>query len=561
MYYVLKGEIECYLRLKEQDQKTFLKLKNIKASQYFREFSFFSNQPEKYSAKCQTFSTILRIDQHDFLETLKEFPFDNVKNKKYTLFLNYIFLKENFSSIKERVNTYKNYTNLYLICESCGQKNHTFIDCPLLTHDHKNAFLLQSFVASCSHLDRRIFYRKPRKIHLHALYDQTFIENHLIDIQNKYKDEIEKLAEEMVASDDASDGQANDSLGTNGDHRSYESKDSQYTYTKDPVNSNINKLIPVAQEEFLGNPPSIFLQTPSKKSRKSMTESIFHENDEEDESDERLFKNRLSKTDKTLNDLELENENENPVADPDPGEEEDDEEYEEDESEKKTSKYFSITNTEGKKNSEKDNKTLSSAVNQNSNATPLNLSQKALRSYQKFFSERESKVISEKDTYHVLQNFEKMNKVMQQNSLTAGSANKKPIATSFVGSYSLSKSNSSSYPRGRTIMAKSSSSSQLSGKAFIPTKNKNAQYNDYINSPLFAFDFDKPKEFKNFMPHNNVGTVINRARIDGLLRRGILGLRQNSDSKNKKSLASSNMANTSLSTKKQAYKDEPGLEN
>lgn len=110
-------------------------------------------------------------------------------------------------------------------------------------------------------------------------------------------------------------------------------------------------------------------------------------------------------------------------------------------------------------------------------------------------------------------------------------------------------------------MAKSSSSSQFSGKAFIPTKNKNAQYNDYINSPLFAFDFDKPKEFKNFMPHNNVGTVINRARIDGLLRRGALGLRQNSGSKNKKSLASSNMANTSLSTKKQVYKDEATLEN
>lgn len=64
--------------MREDDERSHIKLHSLKANEYFREFSFFSGQREKFSAKCQTFCTLLSIDLHDFIETLKEFPLDYV---------------------------------------------------------------------------------------------------------------------------------------------------------------------------------------------------------------------------------------------------------------------------------------------------------------------------------------------------------------------------------------------------------------------------------------------------------------------------------------------------
>ena len=293
-------------------------------------------------------------------------------------------------------------------------------------------------------------------------------------------------------------------------------------------------------EEYFGSPPSIFLQTPSKKSRKSMTESIFHENEEEEEGiDEqkpisRKNESKTEKTDKTLNDLEMEND-----------EEEDDEEDYDEDSDKKSK--LSITG------SAKESARLS--VSHNFSA---NHSKKDLRSYQKFFSERESKMLSEKDTFHVLQNFEKMYRVNngintgtnQMNTLTAQVSNtmKKNVVSSIMGSYSMSKSNSSSYMKGRNLV-------KNPGKnPFFSTNNRKPQYSEYLNFPLFAFDFDLMKEYKVFMPHNNMQRVVEKVKVDGLLRGGKLF--EEGGSMKKKSLRSSNIANTSFSSKK-----KPSLKN
>lgn len=60
------------------DEKNSLKLRTVCSNEYFREFSFFSSQVERFSAKSLTFSSILKIDLRDFLSVLKDFPLDNV---------------------------------------------------------------------------------------------------------------------------------------------------------------------------------------------------------------------------------------------------------------------------------------------------------------------------------------------------------------------------------------------------------------------------------------------------------------------------------------------------
>ena len=141
---------------------------------------------------------------------------------------------------------------------------------------------------------------------VNALFNLKQIESQIIDIQDKYKDEIDRLLEIIYPPSDnenSDSGQFNDTSGTNNEHRSNESKESQYT-------RDVNYIKP--GEEFMGNPPSIFLQTPSRKSRKSMTESIFHESDEEECDDKPNNMKEKSNTadEKTLNGLDMENDEE-----------------------------------------------------------------------------------------------------------------------------------------------------------------------------------------------------------------------------------------------------------
>ena len=299
-------------------------------------------------------------------------------------------------------------------------------------------------------------------------------------------------------------------------------------------------------EEFIGNPPSIFLQTPNKKSRKSMTESIFHESDEEGNSED-IKGHSKTAGEKTINDIEIENED---------GQEEDDEEEEfEEESEKKitsTYKNHSVTTTE-KRHSDKERQSDSARV--------VTMTQNLSRGQRKLFIEMGERMVSERDTFHVLQNFEKMYRVNNNatNTLTANqtytTGSGKKNVSSYIGSYS--KSNSSSYPK--KLMVKSSSSS------FNSTGNRRTPFNDYVSQPLFAFDFDRPKEFKGFLPHNNLEQVLRKAHIDGLLKKvrnnnnnNTFGRMGNSKTNKQSHGGTSNMANTSLSTtnKKKEYQEE-----
>ena len=74
---MINGEIECYVKL-SAEEKNNLKLRTVQSNEYFREFSFFSHRAERFSAKSLTFSSILKIELHDFLDVLKEFPLDHV---------------------------------------------------------------------------------------------------------------------------------------------------------------------------------------------------------------------------------------------------------------------------------------------------------------------------------------------------------------------------------------------------------------------------------------------------------------------------------------------------
>lgn len=396
--------------------------------------------------------------------------------------------------------------------------------------------MYQGFLSSSNQLDRCVFSRKSRKLFHNALNDARTTQAELINFQAKYHEELERLLEEIYPSD-------NENSDNNQDGSSGSNDISQYT-----ARDGLSKGYSASGEEYFGNPPSIFLQTPSKKSRKSLTESIFHEMEEENyENEEKIPKKNYYKSNYT-----------NTLKDLDREEEEEIEDREEDSEEEEYTENKRIVNSVSEKMvSEKE-----SVINQNYHTnTNYGTNNSKGNNYHKFFSEKESKVFSEKDTYHVLQNFEKFSKInnnnnisaFQQNTLTTNSNNKKNLPSSFIGSYS--KSNTSSYSKKPPFMIKSSSSSYNT-----VIKSKKPQFNEFMREALFTFDFDKPKEFKSFMPHNNMGIVIDRVNIDGILSGGLRmrGLSEGFEQK-KKSLGTSNIANSSYFLKKKIEKEKNNL--
>lgn len=77
IYYILSGEVGCYIQKRGSKNKN-LWIQKIKKDFSFREISFFSNRPDSFSAKCLTYTNLLRINLCDFLDLLKDFPQDYV---------------------------------------------------------------------------------------------------------------------------------------------------------------------------------------------------------------------------------------------------------------------------------------------------------------------------------------------------------------------------------------------------------------------------------------------------------------------------------------------------
>lgn len=51
-------------------------IRKLYPNDYLGEFSFFSNQKEKFSAKTNSSTTLIKLDLVEFLDILKEFPYD-----------------------------------------------------------------------------------------------------------------------------------------------------------------------------------------------------------------------------------------------------------------------------------------------------------------------------------------------------------------------------------------------------------------------------------------------------------------------------------------------------
>lgn len=231
-------------------------------------------------------------------------------------------------------------------------------------------------------------------------------------------------------------------------------------------------------KDFIGSAPSIFLQSPFGTKKSIRSESILPEMSENDDSFSNLSKEKPKNEDQSQNNSE--------IIESAPFYEE------EDDYESNNAKNFAFF----------ENSSLNKETSRSYFFSNGSLSHKTAKTLQ-----MDSKSRFSDETSHILQSFDKFNKISSVSENANKSLSKFNRRSSFKN-----KSNNNPYQNKSVSLKCRSCSSKLTGYNFI---KKIEEKND---KQLFMFDFDKGKEFITFLPHNNIRNVLNEIKINEMLR-------------------------------------------
>lgn len=187
-YLIRKGKVEIFLEATSVNAPV-LSLKKLQKGDIFGEISFFSGQERRACARSNDFTTVYVIKREEFLKLMEKYPRDYQK----------------FCEIKDNINLYSDYSDLYIKCYSCNNSNHTVQQCPLLNYKPIKDILLNRFYISLEQV-RKQFKRKNFKYKSPLHHD--IIEKKAFQIQ------MELISSD---SDDEEDSHSEESDGNNED--------------------------------------------------------------------------------------------------------------------------------------------------------------------------------------------------------------------------------------------------------------------------------------------------------------------------------------------------------
>lgn len=162
LYIIRKGKVEIFLETEKLNTPTILK--TIQRGEFFGEISFFSDQERNACARSVDFTTVYMIKKQDFLTLLKKYQKDYQK----------------FCQIRDNINFYEDYKDLYIKCYSCEDKTHLIQDCPNIKYKPIKDVLLHRYFIS---LDQKRVSYKRKNYHIKALSKISMIENKAFELQ------------------------------------------------------------------------------------------------------------------------------------------------------------------------------------------------------------------------------------------------------------------------------------------------------------------------------------------------------------------------------------------
>ncbi len=163
IYIIRKGKVEIFLETNKINAPDTV-LKSLQKGETFGEISFFSDQERSACVRSINFTSAYMIKKEDFVRLLKKYPRDYQK----------------FCEIKDSINLYEDYKQLYIKCYSCNQIPHLIQNCPNILYKPIKDILLNRYFFSLDQV-RIKFERKNHRFH--ALKKKILIQEKALDLQ------------------------------------------------------------------------------------------------------------------------------------------------------------------------------------------------------------------------------------------------------------------------------------------------------------------------------------------------------------------------------------------
>ena len=130
LFLVRKGLVELFLENENNPNSNDITvIKQLREGDLFGEKSFFTNRERTVSARSLDFTTVYVIKQEDFLSIIKK----NIKDF------------EKYCEIKDSINIYNDYTDLFVKCSSCNKNTHLIDQCPILHYLPATEIIIQRY--------------------------------------------------------------------------------------------------------------------------------------------------------------------------------------------------------------------------------------------------------------------------------------------------------------------------------------------------------------------------------------------------------------------------------
>lgn len=146
LYILRRGEVELFLERSHSCNDTTV-LKKLKPGEIFGELSFFTNFERTTSARSTDFTNVFMIKQADFLDILR---------KNSTDF-------QRFCEIRDNIQIFDQYDDLFLRCFSCKSVSHQLRYCPLLHYTPKDDIIIQKYNYSEAQTRSDLLCKRPKK--------------------------------------------------------------------------------------------------------------------------------------------------------------------------------------------------------------------------------------------------------------------------------------------------------------------------------------------------------------------------------------------------------------
>ncbi|EAS00878.3 cyclic nucleotide-binding domain protein (macronuclear) [Tetrahymena thermophila SB210] len=319
IFYIYKGSIDLFVQKSRKQQRTIF---TAKSGMFFGQGGFFSSAPRECSAKTITVCHLLVLSQSDFIKTLKNHTEDY----------------EKFCVIKDEMNIYK--IQQHMTCFSCGQFNHTLLNCHLIHYkrnrdlflaryrysipqERKKEIIRKNYGKSSSWKQRQVVRQSLFQLRLDALNlilqnPQEITDKQFFNGVNKIKyengfffadyeedEELEKLKKEGQEDEDKS------SESSSSDEENLQNKLSNLSAASNISNASQLTYNQDDSYRFGNNVPHFFIQNESAdiKAEETLLNSIKEVNELDEENHENKYQSQKRKTSQNLYKYSIQSQN------------------------------------------------------------------------------------------------------------------------------------------------------------------------------------------------------------------------------------------------------------